>query len=397
MSQITLLGQVIQLLPRDSFRKLVRQHQTDKHSKGLSSWDHLVSMLFCHLAGADSVRDISNGLRSITGNRSHLGMEAAPSKSSVSYINKHRNWELFRDYYFEVLEQLQIKGMPGRSALRNIKRRVFLMDASVIPLCLSLFDWATYRKRKGGLKLHTILDYDGLLPVFCHVTDAKTHEVTVARQHAYPKGSVLVFDRGYYDFEWFNELDSSRVFFITRTKSNLDYRIAEEREIRSMDKDAVLGDYVVDIHNPKARGAGLGQLRLIRFYDTQHQREFEFLTNNFVWTATDIALAYKERWQIEVFFKFIKQNLKIKSFIGTSSNAVMIQIWTALICFILLRYLKARAAYKWHLSNLVTFIRLAAFVKIDLFEWLNEPFEKPKPPPDDGQLQISYCTEGGAF
>lgn len=390
MSQITLLGQVIQLLPRNSFKKLVRHHQTDKHNKGISSWDHGVAMIFCHLAGADSVRDISNGLRSITGNRIHLGMEAVPSKSSVSYINKHRNWELFRDYYFAVLDHLQVKGMPGRSALRNIKRKIFLMDASVIPLCLNLFDWAAYRKRKGGLKLHTILDYDGLLPVFCHVTDAKTHEVTVARQHTYPKGSVLVFDRGYYDFEWFNELDSSKVFFITRTKSNLDYRIAEEREIRHKDKEVVLGDYVADIHNPKAREAGLGQLRLIRYYDAEQQREFEFLTNNFVWTATDIALAYKGRWQIEVFFKFIKQNLKIKSFIGTSPNAVMIQIWSALTCFILLRYLKAKAAYKWHLSNLVTFIRLAAFVKIDLFEWLNEPFEKAKPPPDDGQTQLAF-------
>lgn len=390
MSQITLLGQVIQLLPRDSFKKLVSHYQTDKHNKGISSWDHLVSMVFCHLAGADSVRDISNGLRSITGNRVHLGMEAVPSKSSVSYINKHRNWELFRDYYFEVLEHLQIKGMPGRSALRNIKRKVFLMDASVIPLCLSLFDWAAYRKRKGGLKLHTILDYDGLLPVFCQVTDAKTHEVTVARQHTYPKGSVLVFDRGYYDFQWFNELDSSGVFFITRTKANLDYRIVKEREIRHIDKEVVLGDYVVDIHNTKARKAGLGQLRLIRDYDVEQQREFEFLTNNFVWTATDIALAYKERWQIEVFFKFIKQNLKIKSFVGTSPNAVMIQLWSALICFILLRYLKAKAAYKWHLSNLVTFIRLAAFVKIDLFEWLNEPFEKTKPPPVDAQTQLKF-------
>lgn len=390
MSQITLLGQVLQLLPRDPFKKLVKHYQTDKHNKGISSWDHMVSMIFCHIAGADSVRDISNGLRSITGNRIHLGMEAVPSKSSISYINKHRNWELFRDYYFEVLEHLKVKGMPSRSALLNIKRKIFLMDASIIPLCLNLFDWAAYRKRKGGIKLHTILDYDGLLPVFCHLTDAKTHEVTVAREQTYPKGSVLVFDRGYYDFEWFNELDSSRVFFITRTKSNLDYRIVKEREIRYKDKDVVLGDYVINIQNPKARKAGLGQLRLVRFFDSEQQREFEFLTNNFVWTASDIALAYKERWQIEVFFKFIKQNLKIKSFVGTSPNAVMIQIWSALICFILLRYLKARAAYKWHLSNLVTFIRLAAFVKIDLFKWLDEPFEKPKPPPNNGQTQLIF-------
>ena len=181
------------------------------------------------------------------------------------------------------------------------------------------------------------------------------------REQTYPKVSVLVFDRGYYDFYWYNDLDSSRVFFITRTKSNLDYRIAEEREIRHKDKEIVLGDYVVDIHNHEARKAGLGQLRLIRYYDHEQQREFEFLSNNFVWTATDVALAYKERWQIEVFFKFIKQNLNIKSFIGTSSNAVMIQVWTALISFLILQYLKNKAAYKWHLSNLVTFIPVDSF------------------------------------
>lgn len=390
MSQITLLGQIIQLLPRDSFKKLVHTHQSNKHSKGLSSWDHLVSMIFSHLASANSVRDISNGLRSAAGNRSHLGMSGSPSKSSVSYLNKHRSWELFRDYYFEVVEHLQVKGMPKRRALRNIKRKVFLMDASVIPLCLSLFDWAAYRKRKGGVKLHTILDYDGLLPVFCHVTEAKTHEVTIAREFSYPKGSVLVFDRGYYDFTWFKDLGESKVFFVTRIKSNLDYRIAQEREIRYKDKEAVLGDYMIDIHNPKAKKAGLGQLRMVRYYDIEQEREFEFLTNNFIWTATDIALAYKERWKIEVFFKFIKQNLNLKSFIGTSPNAVMIQIWTALISFVLLQYLKAKAAYKWHLSNLVTFIRLASLVKIDLMEWINNPFEKTEPPPDRGQLLLKF-------
>lgn len=390
MSQFTILSQVVGLLPRNSFKKLVSSHKTDKHNKGLNSWHHLVSMLFCHLAKADSNRDIANGLCSIMGNLSHLGMERAPCKSSISYMNKHRSWELFRDYYFDLLEHFKVLGMPGRKLLRNIKRKIYLMDASVVPLCLSLFDWARYRTTKGGIKLHAILDYDGLLPVFCQITDAATHDLTVAREQTYPKGSVLVFDRGYYDFSWYNDLDSSGVFFITRTKSNLDYRIAEEREIRHKDREVVLGDYMVDIHNNEARKAGLGQLRLIRYYDHEQQREFEFLTNNFVWTATDVALAYKERWQIEVFFKFIKQNLQIKSFVGTSANAVMIQIWTALISFLLLQYMKNKAAYKWHLSNLGTFIRLSAFAKTDLLEFLDRPFRRSKPPPEDKQLQLAF-------
>ena len=167
MHQITLLAQVIQLLPRDSFKKLVRKQDADKHSKGISSWDHLVSMVFCQFSWAKSLRDITDGLRSTLGNRSHLGFGRVPSKSSLSYINSKRPWQLFRDYYFEHYNHLQNEGMPMRKSLKHIRRKLFLIDASVVPLCLSLFDWAQYRTKKGGVKLHAVLDYDGMLPVFC--------------------------------------------------------------------------------------------------------------------------------------------------------------------------------------------------------------------------------------
>lgn len=389
MNQITLLAQVVQLLPRDSFRKLVKKHDSDKHSKGIRSWDHLVSMVFCQLTGAQSLRDITHGLRSTLGNRTHLGLGHVPSKSSLSYINSKRSWELFKDFYFELYDHLQYKGMPRRTSLKNIRRKLYLMDASVVPLCLSLFDWAQYRSKKGGVKLHAVLDYDGLLPVFCDMTEAKTHEVTVAREQTYPKGSVLVFDRGYTDFTWWNVLDSSGVFFITRAKNNLDYRILKSHDIRHQDKEAILGDYTVEIGSNAAKKAELPTLRLIRFYDEKEGREFSFITNQTFWTASDVALAYKERWHIEVFFKFLKQHLNIKSFVGTSANAVLIQIWTALICFLLLKYLQGKAKYKWNMSNLSNFLRIASFARIPLFKWLDHPIEVEKPPPK-GQLTINF-------
>lgn len=221
MAQVTVLSQVLQLLPRDSFNRVVKKRQSNKHSKGISTWDHLVSMLYSHIADAQSVRDISNGLRSTLGDRNHLGVGRVPCKSSLSYLNKHHGWQVFRDYYFELYDQLRVQGLPRRAHLKNIRRNILLMNASVIPLCLSLYDWAQYRSKKGGIKLHAVLDYDGLLPVFCDLTDAKTHEVTVAREQVYPKGSVLVFDRGYTDFSWWNVLDSTGVFFYHKGEKQL--------------------------------------------------------------------------------------------------------------------------------------------------------------------------------
>lgn len=389
MSQITLLAQVIKLLPRDTFKKLVAKHKADKHNKGIDSWDHLVSMLYCHLAGASSLRDISNGLRSTLGNRSHMGLGSVPSKSSLSYINQKRPWQLFSDYYFTLFDALRADGLPKRHGLRNIKRKVLLLDASVISVCLNLFNWAHYRAQKGGLKVHTVLDYDGLLPTFCALTDGKTHEIKVARSLFYPKGSVLVFDRGYTDFSWWHDLDSRGIFFITRTKTNLDYRIRAENAIPHPMRHCIKGDYMVDIQSPAARRAGFTTARLIRYFDPTEQREFTFITNQTIWTAADIATAYKERWHIEVFFKFLKQHLHIKSFVGTSHNAVMIQLWTALICFLLLKYLQHKATYKWCMSNLSNFLRLASFAKINLFQWLNYPFEIEKKPPK-GQLKLKF-------
>jgi len=386
MVKISLFSQMLRLIPRDKFERLVSKHSSDKHQKGINSWTHLVAMLFCHIGGAASVRDISNGLTSTTGNLSHLGVDRVPSKSSLSYINRNRTPELFKALYFMLLEHLSGAHKFSRSGLSRLRRKIFLADASIIPLCLKVFDWACYRSQKGAVKLHTVLDYDGLLPVFVKLTAAKTHEIKVAKEMIFPKGSVVVVDRGYLDFAWLKVLDSSKCFFVTRAKSNMAYEVKEQYDVEGgvlQDEDIYLTSYA----SKKEYGS---VLRRIRYLDSRTGKEYVFLTNNRHWDAQTVADIYKERWAIEVFFKQIKTHMKIKSFVGTSENAVLIQIWTAMIAMLLLKYLKEKADYKWHLSNMVAFIRLNLFVKIGLMEWLNKPFYKPITGLQGDQLRIRY-------
>ena len=390
MTNLSLFSQIISKLDRNKFSKLVSKSQTDKHQKGFNSWTHLVSMLFCQFAKSQSVRDISNGLRSATGNLNHLGINKAPSKSSISYQNKHRNWELFKDYYFELL------GSLGQQAAFNqvkfkIKSKIFLLDSTTISLCLSLFDWAKYKTKKGAVKMHTLLDYDGNLPAYVNITNGKTADNKGAYDIPLLKGSVIVADRFYNDFSLLNIWDSKGVFFVIRHKENLQFIPIKENELPEKRHQHILKDEIIELKNHDSKSKYPSKLRRISLWDDENKQTIELITNHMKWTANTIAELYKSRWQVEIFFRDIKQQLHIKSFIGTSKNAVMIQIWTALITILILKALKAMAKYGWHLSNLVAFIRLNLFVKIELNLWLDNPFEDP---PDNHQ---NDCYQGVLF
>lgn len=388
MVNINLFSQLLSYFPREKFDRLVKKYGTDKHSKGINSWTHLVSMLFCHIGGAASVRDISQGLRSITGNINHLGIGRVPCKSSLSYINKHRGHEVFRDFYYKVLEELWQRHSFARNGLKKLKRNVYLLDATVIPLCLEMFDWATYRSSKGAVKMHTVLDYDGCLPVFTAITEGIVHEMNVARKLSFPTGSVVVMDRGYVDYKWLNILDSNRSFFVTRAKTNMAHQILEDNTHKQGNSAFILADQLIELTAQKAAKDYSGKLRMVVYLDSKTGQEYTFITNNLRWKAQTVADIYKERWHIEVFFKHIKQHLKIKSFVGTSENAVKIQLWTALIIVLLLKFLQQKAKYKWHLSNLVSFIRLNLFVKIGLKNWLDNPFYDQKQIIEIAQMRL---------
>jgi hypothetical protein len=386
MANITLFSQIISKLDRRSFTKLVLEKQSDKHQKGYNSWTHLVSMLFCQFAKSQSVRDISNGLRSATGNLNHLGVEKAPSKSSISYQNKNRNWELFRAYYYQLLSSLgQQAGF--KQVKFKIKSKIFLLDSTTISLCLSLFDWAKYKTAKGAVKMHTLLDFDGNLPAYVNITNGKTADNKGAYDVPLLKGSVIVADRFYNDFSLLNIWDSKGVYFVIRHKENIQYNTIKENELPENRHQHILVDEIIELKGNVSKEKYPKKLRRVAVWDEVNSQTIEIITNQMTWTANTIGELYRSRWQVEIFFREIKQLLHIKSFIGTSENAVLIQIWTALITILILKVLKAMAKFNWHLSNLVAFIRLNLFVKIDLQLWLDKPFEEMENSPAEKYLQ----------
>ena len=368
---ITLFSQILQKIDRTIFKKLVASHDSNKHCKGNDSWTHFVTMLFCQFSGSSSLREVCNGMRSATGDLNHLGVGKAMNKSSLSYNNATRPWELFQDVYYSLFDALAVA--DKRKLLP--KRKIYLLDSTTIDLCLNAFDWALFRQRKGAIKLHTVLDFDYCLPCFMDLSDGKKHDVTVANEIEFDSGSIVVADRGYIDLDWLDRLNSEGVNFVVRGKENLKLRL-EQRPF-DLDKPAnknIMEDWNCEFDSPQSRNKYPGKLRMVQVWDEEHQMYLELLTNNFIWTASTISELYKRRWMIEQFFKHIKTHLKIKSFIGTSLNAVLIQIWTAFITILLIKTLKKQAKYSWHLSNLIAFVRLNLFVKIELKKWLDKPF-----------------------
>ena len=386
MTNITLFSQIISKLDRLKFSKLVKEKETDKHEKGFNSWTHLVSMLFCQFAKSQSLRDISNGLRSATGNLNHLGIERAPSKSTIGYQNKNRDWELFRAYYYQLLGSLG-QQVGFKQVKFKIKTKIFLLDSSTISLCLSIFDWAKYKTAKGAVKMHTLLDFDSNLPAYVNITDGKTADNKGAYDIPLQKGSVIVADRFYNDFYLLNIWDSKGVYFVIRHKENIQYKVIKENKLPENRHQHILKDEIIELKNKSSKERYPKRLRRVAVWDDVNMQVIELITNHMTWSCNTIGELYKSRWQVEIFFRDIKQLLHIKSFIGTSQNAVMIQIWTALITILILKALKAMAKFNWHLSNLVAFIRLNLFVKINLQQWIDKPFEENNDPPPQIFLQ----------
>lgn len=275
MSKVTLFGQIIQKLDRTIFKKLVITYESDKHQKGFDSWSHLTSMLFCHFAKSQSLRDISNGLRSATGNLNHLGNVHPPTKSNLGYQNKHRSWELFKDYYYALSKQLGQQAGFKQVKFR-IKSKIFLLDASTISLCLSLFDWAKYKTKKGAIKLHTLLDFDGNLPAYVNITDGKTADNKGAYEIPLIKGSVIVADRFYNDFALLNVWDSTGVFFVIRHKTNIQFTTIKERELPENRHPQLLKDEVIELTGTASKKKYLKRLRRVAIWDEKNEQATYF-------------------------------------------------------------------------------------------------------------------------
>jgi hypothetical protein len=367
----SLFSQLLQFFPRIEFENMVQKHNAEYQAKGFTCWQQFVSMLFSQLGGAHSLSEITNGLATCEGKLRHLGIQA-PKKSTLSYANTHRPWKLYQDVFFGLLEKTRIVASSLKRKFR-FKNKLYSIDSTVIDLCLSMYEWAHFRRTKGAVKLHLRLDHDGYLPDYAVITDGKRHDAKVARNFDYKSGSITVFDRAYVDYRLLYTIHCSKAYFVTRLKSNADYEVVEEREVPW--KNNVISDKLIRLTGYTSSKKYPGLLRIVEYYDEEHDRIFTFLTNNMKLAAITIAMIYKERWEIELFFKALKQNLKIKSFVGTSANAVKIQIWTALIAMLLLKYLKLKSCFGWSLSNLSALLRMNLFTYRDLWGWIDKPFE----------------------
>ncbi len=381
MANLTLFAQVIAQLPKENIKKIIRNSGTDKHCKGYNTWSQFVSMVFSQFSGCDSVRDISNGLKSATGNLNHLGISRALSKSTIAYQNANRDSSVFREIFYMLFRHFGQQAVWEHKKFR-FKMPVKLLDSTLVSLTLSVYDWAHYTTSKGAIKMHTLLDYDCLLPEFVNITDGKVTDNKAAFDIEIHPFSIIVADRGYCDYSLVNHWDSNNVFFVVRHKGNIRYKSIEELPLPEKHAQNVLINEIIEFELPAAGAKYSKRLRRIAVWNDEHGFEIELLTNNFKLAASTIAALYKARWEIEIFFRNLKKLLRIKSFIGTSRNAVETQIWIALTTILILSWLKHKASYNWALANLVVTLRLNTFTKINLQKWLDEPFT---PPPETSE------------
>ena len=375
--------------PRLAFEAKVREHKAERHARGFSSWTQLIAMLFGQLGHAQSLREITGGLAACEGKLRHLGVNEPPKRSTLSYANEHRPWELYRSVFYDLLEHCRGEAAGHKRKFR-FKHKLLSIDSTTIALSLSMFDWAHYKRSKGAVKLHLVLDHDGYLPQYAVISDGKQADIHAAKKMSFAPGTMLVFDRGYADYDWWLSLEQQKVFFVTRLKDKADYAVMEKREVP--EKGKVLKDEVIVLLKLAAEGPECF-LRRIEVWVEEKQETMVFVTNHLKLAASTIAAIYKDRWQIELFFKALKQSLKVKTFVGTSENAVQTQIWTALIAMLLVKYLQLRSTFGWSLSNLVALLRQQLFVYRDLMAWLNDPFQAPPALAGvhDGQLALELA------
>ncbi|BCO08850.1 IS4 family transposase [Desulfolithobacter dissulfuricans] len=369
----TVLAQLLKLIDRHDFQTLENgQFRPQRTYRALSRWGQFTTMMFAQITGRASLRDISASLQAQAGRLYHLGLKPV-KKSTLADANNNRTAEFFQAFFEKTYQRCGAIA-PGKKKFR-FKNKLYSLDASTIDLCLSVFPWARFRSAKGGIKLHAVLDHDGHIPQFASITDAKTSDLAFARTLALPAGSIVAADRAYIDFAWLYQLNERRNYLVTRLKSNIKYRVVERRSV--LKNKGLTSDQTIILTGPKAGDCPI-PLRRIGYRDPETGKQYFFLTNNFHLAAKTIADIYKDRWKIELFFKWIKQNLKIKTFLGTSRNAVMTQIWVALITMLVLAYMKFLANLGQSITQIQRLLQLNLFKRQSLWALFERPPAKHK-------------------
>lgn len=370
----TVFSQLLKLIPRHEFETLAKQHHTGRAFRKASRWSQFVTMAMGQLSGRDSLRDIIDNMSAQAHRLYHLGC-AKLSRSNLSRINEDKPHSLYEAVFVKLLSRCQ-RLTPGHQFRFN--NPLYSLDATTIDLCLSVFPWADFRSTKGAVKLHVGLNHDGYLPEFVTITEGKGHDVTVGRCLQFPKGSIVAMDKGYNDYHWYKQLTDKGIFFVTRLKTNAKYRVISRRPV--LKSKGLTSDQTIEFTGVQTAKKCPVPLRRIGYKDAVTGKQYTFLTNNFKLSAKTIADIYKSRWQVELFFKWIKQNLEIKTFVGTSKNAVMTQIWIALCMYLLLSFLKFQSGLKKSMQQILRLLQLNLFEKRDLLALLRgDPIRDNEP------------------
>ena len=369
----TILAQLLKLVPRHEFEALANQHHCGRAFRTASRWSQFVTMSIAQLSGRRSLRDVVENVEAQQHRLYHLGSTKL-SRSNLSRINEGKPYELYEALFGKLLKRCQLHA-PGHGF--RFKNELYSLDATTIDLCLSLFPWAEFRKTKGGIKLHVGMNHKGNLPEFVTVTDGKQHEVNEGRRLDFPKGSIVAIDRGYTDYEWYKQLSNKGIYFVSRMKSNAKTKIVERRKVD-------LGTGLTSDHTIEFTGFYASQkctipMRRIGYRDKQTGKHYVFITNNFNLSANTVAKIYKSRWQIELFFKWIKQNLKIKTFMGTSKNAVLTQIWIAMCVYLVLAFLKFKSRTVKSMQQILRLLQTNLFEKWSLIDLIIGRYRKTEP------------------
>jgi len=364
-----IFSQLMEFLPRHDFNTCVRRYHGNRRLRNFSCRDQFLCLAFAQLTFRESLRDIQTCLRAVGPKLYHAGLRGKVSRSTLADANRAHDWRIYADFAQVLI--CRARELYAREPLSvELEQTVYALDSTTIDLCLSLFPWAKFRRRKGAIKLHTLLDLRGNIPCFVHVSHGKMHDVTVLDQLPIEPGAFYVMDRGYVDFQRLHRFTPGSAFFVTRCKRNMDFT---RRAHRPIDRATGLrSDQTIVLAGPKSSRLYPNPLRRVAFYDVEHKRRLVFLTNNFTLPAQTIARLYKSRWQVELFFKWIKQHLRIKAFYGTSDNAVKTQVWIAISVYVLVAIVKKELAIDRSLYEILQILSVTLFEKTPVFQALTQ-------------------------
>lgn len=377
----TVFTQLLKFISRHEFESLAKQHHQGQRLRKISRWSQFIALSLAQLSGRSSLRDIISNLSVQAHKLYHIGATLV-SRSSLARVNEQQPHTLYEALFNKLLARCNATAPKHGFRFKN---KLYSLDASTIDLCLSVFPWATFRTTKGAIKLHVGLDHGGHLPSFITITEGKVHEVNVGRTLTLPKQSIVVFDKGYNDYSWYNQLNNNDIFFVTRQKTNATYTVIERHSI--LKNTGVTSDQTIKVKGQKAQDCPIA-LRRIGYKDAETGKHYVFLTNNFTLAAKTIADIYKARWQVELFFKWIKQNLKIKTFLGTSKNAVLTQIWIAMCVYLLLAYIKFCNQLDLSFQQILRLLQLNLFERRDLLALLRG--DPPVPIKNTEQKELQF-------